>query len=168
VTTTYLLLRHKRSWLLTILRWMPRWSFRLRRPLRRFIKSLLVFEETHVAFLPLLLTVLLAQIVVVSVFATVAAAIGVHIPFAVWMVIVPLVSLGGMIPASLSGFGADQAILIYLLAPFAVSATHAFTISAFVAFTGLFTHCTVGAIAFLAGRSMINRLPVRVGTNPAL
>src|SRR5690606_38405889 len=106
--TTYILLHKRRGLLLWMLRMSPRWGYRFRRPLRRFIDALLVFEKAHVSVLPVMGSAMLAQVLIVGVFAAVGAAIDVQVDWTVWMVVVPLMSLGGLIPASISGFGADQ------------------------------------------------------------
>lgn len=153
--TTYMLLHKRRGLLLSMLRMTPRWGYRFRRPLRRFIDALLVFEKAHVSVWPVIGAAVLAQVLIVGVFAAVGAAIDVQVDWAVWMVVVPLISLGGLIPASISGFGADQAILIYLLAPFGVASSNSFAASALASLIVLLVHCTVGAFAFAVGRGFV-------------
>ena len=77
-----------------------RWYF-LRRAIRRLADALLIFERAHVRFAPRAGVALLAAISSALVFASVARAVGVELPLVAWGIIVPLVSLCGLLPISI-------------------------------------------------------------------
>jgi hypothetical protein len=97
-------------------------------------------------------------------FALTAAAVGIDVPFAVWMMLVPLTRIVALVPVSIADFGLIQAAHVTVLALFAVPASQSFTLSALFAVEGLLIHSTAGATAFLLdgrreGRSRAFRDP---------
>ena len=114
----YWLLRSQRGLLLWLLRRMHgRWR-KLRRGLRRFIHRLLVFERYDVRATPVLAVALVTQMTRASMYALVGLAVGVILPFPAWLALVPAYSLSGLIPYSVSGYGGDQAAIVYILTGF--------------------------------------------------
>ncbi len=88
-----------------------------RRASTKFLDALLVFEHGARLRFPIFLLVsaagLLAQ---TGMFALTAAAVGIEVPFAVWMVLVPLTRLVALVPVSIADFGLIQAAHVTVLA----------------------------------------------------
>ena len=93
------------------------------------------------------------------VFAMTAEAVGVDLPLAAWGVIVPLISLSGLLPISISGVGGAQAVIVVLLAPFGVGVAQAFATSALYALINIMFIIVFGAAAWLLGPEVIKRSP---------
>ncbi len=145
------LLAAKREWTERLIeRASRRWP-RVNAGLAKFLDALLVFELAHVR-MPVFLFVsaagLLAQ---TGMFALTAKAVGLDLPFAVWMVLVPLTRLVALIPVSIADFGLIQAAHVSVLALFGVPASQSFALSALFAVEGLLIHSTLGSTAFLLG-----------------
>jgi uncharacterized protein (TIRG00374 family) len=150
----YGLLAARREWVVQLSERVGRRSLRVKGTLRKFIDALLVFEQAHVRF-PVYLGVstagLLAQ---TGMFAVTAAALDIHVPFAVWLILVPLTRLVALIPVSIADFGLIQAAHVSVLSLFGVPASQAFALSALFAVEGLLIHSTLGSSAFLySGRA---------------
>jgi uncharacterized protein (TIRG00374 family) len=145
----YGLLAARREWLVQWIDRVGRRSARAKEGLTKFLDALLVFEQAHVRF-PVYLAVstvgLLAQ---TGMFALTAEAVGLQLPFAVWMVLVPLTRLVALVPVSIADFGLIQAAHVSVLALFGVPAVQAFALSALFAVEGLIIHSTLGSAAFL-------------------
>jgi uncharacterized membrane protein YbhN (UPF0104 family) len=142
-----------------------RW-FALRRGARRFIDSLLVFERAHVRFLPRALVATAAALFSASAFQAIATAVGVHLPLHVWCAVVPLFSLFGLLPISVSGFGGAQAVHVFLLAPFAVAAPQAFAVSALYAVLNILLNVVLGAAAWMLGSNEITKRSMATDAGP--
>jgi hypothetical protein len=84
-------------------------------------------------------------------FAVTAHAIGIELPFAVWMVLVPLTRIVALVPVSVADFGLIQAAHVSVLSLFGVPPWQSFTLSTLFAIEGLLIHSTFGTTAFLAG-----------------
>ena len=63
------------------------------------------------------------QVGFVGMNAALGAAVGIHVPGAVWLLAWPLAKLAALVPVSLGGIGVREVALAALLAPFAVDAT---------------------------------------------
>ncbi|HEU4617165.1 MAG TPA: lysylphosphatidylglycerol synthase transmembrane domain-containing protein [Gammaproteobacteria bacterium] len=129
-----------------------------RRGLGRFVDALLVFEQAHVrlpAFLLFAACGLLAQ---AGMFAVTAAAVGISLPWVVWLVVVPLTRIVALVPVSVADFGLIQAAHVALLSLFGVPASQSLALSALFAVEGLVIHATLGSAAFLFG----SRDPARI------
>ena len=114
----YWLLRSQRGLLLCLLRRMQgRWR-KLRRGLRRFVHRLLVFERYDVRAAPVIAVAFVTQLTRASMYALVGLAVGVVLPMPAWLALVPAYSFSGMIPYSVSGYGGDQAAIVYILTGF--------------------------------------------------
>ena len=133
-----------------------RWYF-LRRAIRRLADALLIFERAHVRFAPRAFVALLAAISSALVFASVARAVGVELPLVAWGVIVPLVSLCGLLPISIAGVGGAQAVHVLLLAPFGVSVAQAFTSSALYALLNIMFIVVLGSVSWLFAPAVLTR-----------
>jgi len=144
------LLRDRRGWWLLLLRKMPTSLRRVRRQLRRFAGCLMVFERARARFGPVLAAALLAQLGVATMWALTAAAVGIELDHAFWVVYAPLVSAVALLPVSVSGFGADQAAFVYVLGLVAVPASLAFVASALGAAVKILFNLAVGGVAFAA------------------
>jgi glycosyltransferase 2 family protein len=92
-----------------------------------------------------------------SAFRAVGLAVGVDLPAQVWCAIVPLFSLFGLLPLSVSGFGGAQAVHVFLLAPFAVAAPQAFAVSALYAVLNILLNVVFGAVAWMIGSNEITK-----------
>jgi hypothetical protein len=77
--------------------------------------------------------------------------VGIDLPFAVWMVLVPLTRLVALVPVSIADFGLIQAAHVSVLSLFGVPPWQSFTLSTLFALEGLLIHSTLGTSAFLAG-----------------
>ncbi len=147
----YGLLASRREWVERIIDRIGRRSKRASESLTKFLHALLVFEHAGLRF-PLFLLVsaagLLAQ---TGMFALTAAAVGIDVPFAVWMMLVPLTRLVALVPVSIADFGLIQAAHVTVLALFGVPPSQSFALSALFAVEGLLIHSTAGATAFLLG-----------------
>jgi glycosyltransferase 2 family protein len=163
---SYWLLRSKRGLMLRGLRMMRGPWRNLRRGVRRFTHRMLVFEryDVHpagifsVAFITLLTRALL--------FALVGHAVGVHLPFAAWIALVPSFALSGLIPYSVAGYGGDQAVLVYVLTGFGVSAGAALAFALIVPLTRLAFNM-LGGLSLVFGKiDAIARSPTNPPASP--
>jgi uncharacterized membrane protein YbhN (UPF0104 family) len=143
----YLMLHFRRRTLAGLFRRMPRWSFFARRKLRRFVAALRLWDDRPGGWLGLFAGSLCASFAMMLAFAAAGRAAGTELDLAVWMLVLPMVSVAMFIPASISGFGFDQAVMIYLLEPFGVAGEIAFAVSALIALSWIAIYCTTGAIA---------------------
>lgn len=136
-----------------------RWQ-KLKDVLRRFVDAVCVFDRAHVRFLQFLVISLSGMLAQAGMFALTAAAVGVFLPFAAWMILAPLTRIIALVPISVMDFGLIQGVHVWLLALFGVPASQAFVISALFALQGLFIHSTAGSLAFVYGdRSRISPEP---------
>lgn len=136
-----------------------RWQ-KLKEMMRRFVNAVCVFEHAHVRFLQFLVISASGMLAQAGMFALTAAAVGVHLPFAVWMILAPLTRIIALVPISVMDFGLIQGAHVWLLALFDVPASQAFVISTLFALQGAFIHSTVGSVAFVYGdRSMLRPQP---------
>ena len=94
-------------------------------------------------------------------FAGAARAVGVELPLIAWGVIVPLVSLCGLLPISISGVGGAQAVHVLLLSPFGVSVAQAFAASALYALLNIMFIVVFGSVSWFLGpdASPVRRKP---------
>jgi glycosyltransferase 2 family protein len=145
----YGLLAARREWLLKWIDRVGQRSVRAKEGLTKFLDALLVFEQAHVRFPVYLAVSTLGLLAQTGMFALTADAVGIHLPFAVWMVLVPLTRLVALIPVSIADFGLIQAAHVSVLGLFGVPAVQAFALSALFAVEGLIIHSTLGSAAFL-------------------
>lgn len=158
----YALLSARRAWVQGIIERIGRRSERARAGLTKFLDALLVLGQAGLRF-PIFLLVsaagLLAQ---TGMFALTAAAVGIEVPFAVWMMLAPLTRIVALVPVSIADFGLIQAAHVTVLALFGVPPSQSFALSALFAIEGLLIHSTVGATAFLLdGRRERGAHPLR-------
>jgi uncharacterized protein (TIRG00374 family) len=147
----YYLLAWKRSWVEQVIERVGRRSARLGEGLAKFLDALLVFELAHVRFPVFLLVSAAGLLAQTAMFELTATAVGLQLPFAVWMVLVPLTRLVALVPVSIADFGLIQAAHVSVLALFGVPASTSFALSALFAVEGLIIHSTLGSSAFLWG-----------------
>lgn len=114
----YWLLSSQRGLLLLILRRMRGPWRKLRRGLRRFLHRLLIYERHDVRAAPVFAIALVTLLTRASLYALVGLAVGLTLPFAAWLTLVPAYMLSGLIPYSVSGYGGDQAAIVYVLTGF--------------------------------------------------
>jgi hypothetical protein len=117
----------------------------------KFVNALLVFEHAHMRFPVFLLLAAFGLLAQTGMFAVTARAVGIDLPFAVWMVLVPLTRLVALVPVSIADFGLIQAAHVSVLSLFGVPPWQSFTLSTLFALEGLLIHSTLGTSAFLAG-----------------
>ena len=146
-------------WVLALRRVLRRRWYFLRRAIRRLADALLIFERAHVQFAPRAIVALFAAISSVLVFAGAARAVGVELPLVAWGVIVPLVSLCGLLPISIAGVGGAQAVHVLLLAPFGVSVGQAFASSALYALLNIMFIIVLGSVSWLSAPALLTRTP---------
>lgn len=149
----YLLLRYQRGLLAAALRRIPPRGYRLRRLGRKFVDSLRVIERAHVPLGQILGVSMLSQLVRIGWIAALAAATGLLEPYSFWMFFAPLTALAGLVPASIAGFGSDQAAVVYALAPFGIAPAQAFVVSTLIAALNLLVNVVVGGSAFALCRT---------------
>jgi len=149
--------RYRWLLLLTLRRVARRRWFALRRAVRRFVDALLVFERANVRFAPRALVAGAAAFFSASSFLAIGLAVGVDLPVQVWCAIVPLFSLFGLLPISVSGFGGAQAVHVFLLGPFGVAAPQAFAVSALYAVLNILLNVVLGAAAWMLGSNEITK-----------
>jgi uncharacterized protein (TIRG00374 family) len=123
----------------------------LRKGLGKFLDALLVFEQAHVRFPTFLGISTLGLLAQSGMYALTAAAVGVQVPFGVWMVLAPLTRIIALIPISIADFGLIQAAHVSVLTLFGVPAAQSFAISTLFALQGLLVHATLGTSAFVWG-----------------
>jgi uncharacterized protein (TIRG00374 family) len=145
----YHVLSANRRRVLDLLRGL-RWQ-KLKQVLRQFVDAVCVFERAHVRFLQFLVISTSGMLAQAGMFALTAAAVGVHLPFAVWMILAPLTRIIALVPISVMDFGLIQGAHVWILALFDVPASQAFVISTLFALQGAFIHSTVGSFAFVYG-----------------
>ena len=147
----YALLSTKRAWADRLID-----RVRLRSPkasdaITKFLNALLVFEQTPRRFLLFVLVSAGGLLAQTGMFELTAVAVGIDLPFAVWMVLVPLTRIVALVPVSIADFGLIQAAHVSVLALFGVPPSQAFALSALFAVEGLIIHSTIGSSAFLLG-----------------
>jgi hypothetical protein len=122
-----------------------------RRGAAKFLDALLVFERARDSLPGVLLLAAAGLIAQAGMFGLTAAAVGISMPWVVWLIVVPLTRIVALVPVSIADFGLIQAAHVSLLALFGVPASQAFALSALFAVEGLIIHSTVGCCAFLLG-----------------
>jgi hypothetical protein len=115
------------------------------RPARRFAHKMLVFERYHVNVAPIVVVAFLTLITRATVYAMVGLAVGVVLPFAAWLALVPAYTLAGLIPYSVSGYGGDQAAIVYMLTGFGASGAGALVFALIVAIMAM-TYIIIGGL----------------------
>jgi uncharacterized protein (TIRG00374 family) len=145
----YALLAARREWVQRLIERIGHRSERARAGLGKFLDALLVFEHAGLRFPVFLLVSAAGLLAQTGMFALTAAAVGIDVPFAVWMVLVPLTRIVALVPVSIADFGLIQAAHVTVLLLFGVPASQSFALSALFAIEGLFIHSTAGATAFL-------------------
>ena len=146
----YTVLRTQRGLILRVMRRMHgRWR-KLRRGLRRFMHRLLVFERYHVGATPVIAIAFLTLLTRASMYALVGLAVGVTLPFPAWVALVPAYSLSGLMPYNVSGYGGDQAAIVYILTGFGIGGGEALAFALIVPLITV-TFNMLGGLAVLFG-----------------
>ncbi len=154
---SYRVLSAQRGRILVLLRDF-RWP-KVSAVLRRFLDAVFVFERAHVRFLQFLVVATTGLLAQAGMYALTAASVGVHLPFAVWMILAPLTRIIALVPISVLDFGLIQGAHVWILALFDVPVSQAFAISTLFALQGAFIHSTVGSAAFVVdGRRNLGSL----------
>lgn len=124
--------------------------------LRRFFDAVCVFERAHVQFAQFLVIATTGLLAQAGMFALTAASVGVYLPFAVWMILVPLTRVIALVPISVMDFGLIQGAHVLILGLFDVPPSQALVISLLSALQAAFIHATAGSAAFVFGdRGMV-------------
>ena len=147
--SVYALLKYRRDWWLRILRLTPRRLLSVRRGLRRFSHHLLLFERAHVRFGLFFFPTVIIQGAYALMIGLAGLAVDIRVPFQVWPIYQPLLATAQLIPASISGFGADQAASVYFLGWVGVPAALAFAASVLVSVLNMIVNVVCGGIAFI-------------------
>lgn len=112
------------------LRWLPgRWGERLRARLLPVMQAVHACGRRPRVLGWNLLLALANQLAVMLVFYAVARVLAVEIPFTYVLAFVPVLALMQMLPISVSGFGAEQGIFVFLCLQVGVPAAEAFSVS---------------------------------------
>ena len=77
--------------------------------------------------------------------------IGIDVPFAYYLVFMPIGLIALLLPVSISGFGIPQGIIVWLLQPVGVPTADALALSTLIVITGLVGNLP-GALLYLASR----------------
>jgi hypothetical protein len=147
--TLYALLASRRE---TLMRFIARIGQRwpgLIQTLMKFVDALLAFEHAHMRFPVFLLVAGIGLVAQAGMFAVTAYAVGIELPFAIWLVLVPLTRIVALIPVSIADFGLIQAAHVWVLSLFGVAPWESFALSSLFAIEGLLIHSTLGAASFL-------------------
>lgn len=147
--TAYGVLASRRDWVERLIERIGRRSAKAREGLTRFLDALLVFEHAGLRFPVFLLVSAAGLLAQTGMYALTAAAVGISVPFAVWMILVPLTRIVALVPVSIADFGLIQAAHVSVLTLFGVPPSQSFALSALFAVEGLLIHSTIGASAFL-------------------
>lgn len=127
---------------------------------RKFVDAICVLEHVDVRFISVLFIAVAGLIAQAGMYALTAAAVGVYVPFAVWMILAPLTRMVALVPISVADFGLIQGAHVWLLSMFGVAGSDAFVISSLFALQGLCIHATAGAAAFVfSGRACAQSSP---------
>jgi uncharacterized protein (TIRG00374 family) len=148
---TYALLVSQRAWADRLIGKVRLRSHRAGDAITKFLNALLVFEQTPGRFLLFVLVSAGGLLAQTGMFELTAVAVGLDLPFAVWMVLVPLTRIVALVPVSVADFGLIQAAHVSVLTLFGVPPSQSFALSALFAVEGLIIHSTVGSSAFLLG-----------------
>jgi uncharacterized membrane protein YbhN (UPF0104 family) len=152
----YWLLHKQRGLMLCMLRRLHgRWR-KLRRGLRRFIHRLLVFERFGVPATPILAVAFVTQMTRAAMYSFVGLAVGLVLPLPSWLALVPAYMLSGLIPYSVSGYGGDQAAIVYILTGFAAVEGLALAFALIVPLMTI-TFNMLGGLNLLFGESDVTR-----------
>jgi len=95
---------------------------------REFLSKLLPYQERPQLMAKAVFYSMVVQVGGVVGVALVARGLGLTVPLGAWFYIVPLVALAMVLPVSISGVGVREGGLVFLLAPFGVSAEQAVTL----------------------------------------
>jgi uncharacterized membrane protein YbhN (UPF0104 family) len=147
----YLGLRFRRDLVIVVLRRLKGRWLRLRRGLRRFLDSVLVFEQGHArveAVLPLAVAILVTDSVILAV---TGMAFQVYVPIVVWLMLPPLIGIVRLLPLSVLGLGAIQAAIVVALAGYGVREAQALSMAMMNAFLWVCVNAAAGGIAFAVG-----------------
>lgn len=147
----YGLLASKRAWAENLIERVRGRSEKAGEALTKFLNALLVFEQTPARFLLFVIVSAAGLLAQTCMFELTAVAVGLDLPFAVWMVLVPLTRIVALVPVSVADFGLIQAAHVSVLSLFGVPPSQAFALSALFAVEGLIIHSTLGSVAFLLG-----------------
>jgi len=74
--------------------------------------------------------------------------LGIGVPFGYYLVFMPLGLIALLLPISISGFGAPQGIIVWLLKPVGVPETEAFALSLLIVLSGIAGNLP-GAVLYL-------------------
>ncbi len=95
---------------------------------REFLSNLLPYQKRPQLMATAVFYSMVVQVGGVVGVALVARGLGLTVPLGAWFYIVPLVALAMVLPVSISGVGVREGGLVFLLAPFGVSAEQAVTL----------------------------------------
>jgi glycosyltransferase 2 family protein len=155
----YVLLRSQRGLLLRLLRRMHGKWRKLRRGLRRFMHRLLIFERYDVKVTPIIAVAFFTLVTRASMYALVGLAVGVTLPFPAWLALVPAYSLSGLLPYNVSGYGGDQAAIVYILTGFGATGGDALAFALIVPLITV-SFNMLGGLSVLFGGLSMNARPV--------
>jgi uncharacterized protein (TIRG00374 family) len=151
--TLYFLLSARRSVLVLGLRRVrPRW-YKFRRAARRFIDALLIFDEAHISVPRVLALSLLGVTAQGLAWMAAGEGLGLQLPLACWILMVPVNGIATLVPLSISGFGFNQAAHLAVLVAFGVDPAQAVAVSALMMLSSTVYNLVLGGLGFsLAGR----------------
>jgi uncharacterized protein (TIRG00374 family) len=148
--TLYLLLMWRRDALILGLRRLrrKRW-FKVRHTLRRFIDSMLILNKAGSGPTRFLLISAAAVLAQSACWMSLGLQLGVDVPIAVWLLMVPANAILNILPLSVFGFGFHQAGHVAILAAYGAPASSALVISAVFTLISLAIGIGMGGYKFL-------------------
>jgi uncharacterized membrane protein YbhN (UPF0104 family) len=156
VPLAYIVVGARRAQVLIALRRIGRNWFRLRRSVRRFLSSVLVFERSRTDLGRVLLVSTMALLLQSLAYALTAKAIGVVLPLGAWILLPSVIAIAGLLPASFLGFGATQAANVYVITACGVPLAQSVALATLIAVVSLVLRAVSGGLALVFWPSMRN------------
>lgn len=107
------------------------------RAIRRLADAMGAYRQTPGIVLGVLGLSLLVQLLRVAQAYGLAVGLGIDVPFAYYLVFMPIGLLMLLLPISVSGFGVPQGVIVWLLRPVGVGAAQAFALSTLIVLSGI-------------------------------
>ena len=145
--TVYAVLRYRRDVLVALARRLGRRWYRLRRSLRRFLRSTLLLENSRLGLHRVLIVAVAALLCQSLGYALAGWALGVQLPVSAWIVLPAVVAVAGLLPATFLGFGATQAANAYVLAALGVPLPEAVAVATLATLVSLCFRAISGGTA---------------------
>lgn len=114
----------------------------------RYASALGAYRAHRGAMLMVLLLSICVQLLRIGQAYLLGRGIGIEVPFEYYLVFMPIGLIALLLPISVSGFGAPQGIIVWLLQPAGVPAADAFALSTLIVLSGIAANLP-GALLYL-------------------